>query len=375
MARIAVTGAHGFIGRNLCLQLSERPGFTVLPIVRDTSADDRRAALASADVVFHLAGVNRPVHPDEFHTGNAGFTEVLCSELGEIGRPTPLLYVSSSQAARDTPYGRSKRTAETHVERYGEQAQAPIAILRLVNVFGKWARPNYNSVVATFCHNTARGLPIQVHDPEAELMLLHVDDVVTAMFNWCAPPSDASSRPSGLLDVGPVHPTTVGELADVLQRFADSRTTLTPGAVGHGFTRALYSTYLSYLPPEAFAYSLVRHDDARGTFAEMLRTETAGQFSFFTAGPGVTRGGHYHHTKNEKFLVVQGTAQFGFRHVITGEQHSLTVHASESRVVETVPGWAHNITNVGETDVIVLLWANEIFDPERPDTFAAQVQP
>jgi UDP-2-acetamido-2,6-beta-L-arabino-hexul-4-ose reductase len=366
---VVVTGGDGFIGRNLRLRLGER-GDRVVSITRKTSHDDLRAALAQASLVFHLAGVNRPENVNEFEEGNVGFTAMLCDELLALGRAAPIVFASSTQALLDNPYGRSKRAAEQAIERYAASAGAPTAILRLCNVFGKWARPNYNSAVATFCHNIARGLPIEISHREAPLKLVHVDDVVDAMLGLFHSRID---RP-GMIEVGPIHETTVGAVADAIREFAEGRHALTVGHVGAGFMRALYSTYVSYLPPGEFSYGLTRREDQRGVFAEMLRTPDAGQVSFFTAHPGVTRGGHYHHTKTEKFLVLKGKARFGFRHVITGERHDLVVQGEESRVVETVPGWAHDVTNVGDDEMIVLLWANEAFDPERPDTIAARVE-
>jgi UDP-2-acetamido-2,6-beta-L-arabino-hexul-4-ose reductase len=367
--RVAVTGADGFIARNVALLLAER-GDTVIRITRSTTGEGLRAALAGADVVLHLAGVNRPKDSAEFDEGNTGFTTLLCDELRALDRPMPVVYASSSQAVQDNPYGRSKRAAELALERFARESGAPVAILRLWNVFGKFARPNYNSVVATFCHNIARGLPIVVSDPAAPVRLVHVDDVAAALLRLV----DSGVAEVGLVDVGPVHGTTVGDLAATIRGFAESRRTLMPGAVGAGFLRALYSTYVSYLPTDGFSYALTRHEDPRGAFAEMLRTPDAGQFSFFTAHPGVTRGGHYHHTKTEKFLVVRGRARFGFRHVVTDERFALEVHGGESRVVETVPGWAHDVTNIGDEEMIVMLWANETFDPQRPDTIAAGVR-
>lgn len=325
--------------------------------------------LADASIVFHLAGVNRPMDPQEFHEGNVALTATICEELRGAGRPIPIVYASSAQAVQDNPYGRSKRAAEETIEQYSADTSSHVAILRLCNVFGKWARPNYNSAVATFCHNIARGLPIVISDRSAGVRLVHIDDVLDAMLLLL----DSGVARTGVVDVGPVHETTVGALADAIQGFADSRRTLTPGAVGTGFTRALYSTYVSYLPPAEFAYGLTRHEDARGVFSEMLRTPDAGQFSFFTAHPGVTRGGHYHHTKTEKFLVLKGKARFGFRQMDTGECFDLVVRGEESRVVETVPGWAHDITNVGDDEMYVMLWANESFDPQRPDTIPSTV--
>lgn len=363
--RVAITGAEGFIGRHLTCRLLETGGGTVAPITRATSAVDREQALASADVVVHLAGVNRPPDPSHFESGNAGVTATLCDDLTRLGRRMPVIYSSSTQASHDNPYGRSKRAAEDALLAYAARTGAPVAYFRFSNVFGKWARPHYNSGVATFCHNIARDLPVTIHDPTAALHLLYVDDAVSAIERllWEGIPS------SGEYTAGPVYETTVGAVVDTLRRFATGRETREFGPVGIGLARALYATYVSYLPPERFSYPLVRHEDARGAFAELLRTPDGGQVSFFTAGPGVTRGGHYHHTKTEKFLVVQGRARFGFRHVITGEQRSLLVDESESRVVDTVPGWAHDITNIGADQLIVLLWANESFDPAKPDTY------
>jgi UDP-2-acetamido-2,6-beta-L-arabino-hexul-4-ose reductase len=369
--RIVVTGADGFIGRNLRVRLREAGHADVRAVTRATPADELRAALADADFVFHLAGVNRPKVEAEFTVGNAGFTATVCDQLQGTGRPIPLAFASSTQAARDNPYGRSKRAAEAAILRYGEAVAAPVYVLRLTNVFGKWARPNYNSVVATFCHNIARDLPIVVHDARTELSLLYIDDAVDAFLALL----DAGSRRTGVQDVGPTHATTLGEIATLLDSFARSRESLVVPHVGTGFTRALYATYLSYLPPSDFAYDLKKHADPRGVFVEVLRTRESGQFSFFTAFPGVTRGEHYHHTKTEKFLVLQGTARFGFRHIVTNERHDIVVEGTRPQVVETVPGWAHDITNIGSSEMIVMLWANETFDPARPDTVHEKVNP
>ena len=369
MLRVAITGAAGFIGQNLCVRLEERGVYQTFPITRQTTDGDRQRALSDADVVVHLAGVNRPADPAEFATGNGDMTRQLCAALCESGRAVPVIFASSIQAELDNPYGRSKLAAEAALLQYGAETGAGIAILRLANVFGKWSRPNYNSAVATFCHNIARKLPITVTNADAPLRLVHVDSVVDAFLDMIA---DGVQK-RGLLNVGPIFETTVGGLAAALHGFAASRQSLEMARVGAGYLRALYSTFVSYLPPDEFAYALKRHEDPRGVFAEMLRTSDTGQFSFFTAYPGVTRGGHYHHTKTEKFLVVKGTARFAFRHVVSGEQAEITVHASETRVVETAPGWAHDITNVGDDEMYVLLWANEAFDAAAPDTIAARV--
>lgn len=369
--KVLMTGADGFVGRNLRVALSELPDREVLAVTRSTSDAEFRAAAASADAVIHLAGVNRPRDPAEFTTGNVDFTGHLCNVLSDAGRTVPIAFASSIQAERDNPYGRSKHAAEERLLRYGKETDAPVAVYRLSNVFGKWCRPNYNSAVATFCHNLARGLPIRIDDPAAVLRLVHVDDVVAELLRFL----DDPARRAGIVGVTPEYTTSVGELARQIEAFGEVRRSLVTERVGGGLLRALYATYVSYLPTEAFSYPVPKHGDARGMFVEMLKTKDSGQFSFFTAHPGVTRGGHYHHSKTEKFLVVQGRARFRFRHVVTGETHELETDGAKPEVVETIPGWAHDITNVGEGEMAVMLWANEIFDRAHPDTVAAKVAP
>mgnify|MGYP005755185555 CR=1 FL=1 len=367
--KVLVTGADGFIGKNLRVALGERDGFEVLPIVRDSSAQDLRNAALRADAVVHLAGINRPQDPAEFAAGNADFTAALCDALSAAGRAIPVAFASSIQAERDNPYGLSKRTAETHLAAYGAATGAPVALYRLANVFGKWSRPNYNSAVATFCHNLARGLPIQINDPAASVQLVYVDDVVAELLGFLAEPGQGVRQ----AHAGPVYVITVGELARQIEAFRGVRNTLVTEPVGTGLVRALYATYVSFLPNDAFSYGLPKHGDARGVFVEMLKTPDCGQFSYFTAHPGVTRGGHYHHSKTEKFLVIKGRARYRFRHLITDETFEVESHGDEPVVVETIPGWAHDITNIGEDELIVMLWANEIFDRQNPDTFASRV--
>lgn len=367
--RVLITGADGFLGRNLRVRMAEAGRDEVLPIGRGSTEEDLRQAAARADAVVHLAGVNRPPDPADFTSGNAGFTSRLCEILAETGRASPVVFSSSTQAALDNPYGRSKREAEDALLRHAADTGAPVHLFRLTNVFGKWSRPNYNSAVATFCHNVARGLPVTVHDPAAPLNLVYVDDVVTAFLDVLAHPPAGS----GFREAGPVHATTVGEVLDTIRAIHDGRQTLVTPRVGGGLARALHATYLSFLSPGDFSYRVPRHADPRGEFVEMLRTADSGQFSYFTAHPGVTRGGHYHHTKAEKFLVIKGTARFGFRHVVTGERYDLVVRGGEGTVVETAPGWVHDVTNVGADELLVMLWANEQFDRERPDTIAMKV--
>jgi len=369
--RIVVTGADGFIGRNLRVRLRELGHADVVGITRATDDAAAAQALAAADFVFHLAGVNRPKDPADYADGNTGATERLLSALAEGRQAVPVAYTSSTQATLENPYGASKRAAEEALLRHARDTGAPVHVFRLTNVFGKWSRPNYNSAVATFCHNIARGLPVAVHDPAAPLRLVYIDDVVEAFVRLL----DDPAAPGGVSEPGPVHTTTVGELTDTLRGFAASRYTLVTPRVGIGLARALWDTYVSFLPTETFAYEVPRHGDPRGVFVEMLKTPDCGQFSYFTAHPGITRGEHYHHSKTEKFLVIRGTARFAFRHIETGETHELVTRGGEARIVETVPGWTHNITNVGDDELIVMLWANEIFDRARPDTVAMKVHP
>jgi UDP-2-acetamido-2,6-beta-L-arabino-hexul-4-ose reductase len=366
--RIVITGAQGFIGANLRIRLREIGYYDVVGITRATSDPELAAALAAADFVFHLAGVNRPQNETEFVAGNLEFTERLCDMLAASGRPTPVVFSSSTQAALDNPYGRSKRAAEEALLGYARRSGAPVYIFRLTNVFGKWARPNYNSAVATFCYNVVHGLPITVNDSAARLRLVYIDDVAEAFLRCLTEPA-----PAGHADAGPVYETTVGEVADMIRGFADSRTSLLSPPVGVGLVRALYSTYVSYLPPASFAYQVPQYSDPRGTFMEVLKTPDCGQFSWFTAHPGVTRGEHYHHSKTEKFVVIRGKARFRFRQIETGEACELVVQGGEGQIVETAPGWAHDIANVGDDELIVMLWANEIFDRSRPDTIAMKV--
>lgn len=372
--RIVITGADGFIGKNLVVRLRELGHADVTPITRSTAPMLAQQALSEADCVFHLAGVNRPQDPAEFSSGNAGLTQSVCAALAIAGRKARVVLSSSTQAALENPYGQSKLAAETAVRAYAASSDAPVHVFRLPNVFGKWARPNYNSAVATFCHNVANGLPISVNDAAPPLSLVYVDDVVQAFVACLAAPDNGATAPDAFDVVAPVYTTTVPEVAATVRAFADSRNTLLTDRVGTGLVRALYSTYLSYLEPDAFEYRVPVHADTRGEFVEMLKTPDSGQFSYFTARPGVTRGEHYHHTKTEKFLVIKGTAHFGFRHIVTGQMHELVTRGGEARIVETVPGWTHNITNIGDDELIVMLWANEIFDRNRPDTLPMKVK-
>lgn len=371
--KVLITGANGFVGKNLQLHLAERKDVEFVCFTRANDAAELPALLQQVDFVFHLAGVNRPQNPADFTTGNADLTHALAQAIASVaeatGRKIPVIYTSSIQAARDNPYGQSKHQAEQALQAVASSHRVPVHIFRLPNVFGKWCKPNYNSAVATFCHNIARDLPIQVNDPAATITLVYVDDVIER-FIQLMDGADGAFDAEGFAAVAPQYTATVGELARLIQAFKDSRNTLLTERVGTGLVRALYATYVSYLPVESFTYAVPQHGDPRGVFVEMLKTQDSGQFSFFTAHPGITRGGHYHHTKTEKFLVIKGQARFKFRHMQTGERHELCTSGDKAEIVETVPGWTHDITNIGSDEMIVMLWANEIFDRQRPDTYA-----
>lgn len=367
--RILVTGAGGFIGKNLLVRLGEQSDIEVLSFVRGDKDEMLTEMVTKADTIIHLAGENRPEDVADFALVNIELTRVLCEAIRATGRNIPLILASSTQAERDNPYGKSKLAAEQLVEAFVAKTDNSTIIYRLPGVFGKWCKPNYNSVVATFCHNIARGLPIQINDAGVTLQLAYIDDVVDELLRALD-----TAKP-GLLraEINQTYSIPLGELAEQIFAFKNCRTSLISERVGKGLTRALYATYISYLPSENFAYDLPRYSDERGTFVEMLKTPDCGQFSFFTVHPGITRGSHYHHSKTEKFLVVRGIARMQFRHMITGEIFDITVSSDKPQVVDSIPGWVHDITNISESEAIIMLWANEIFDHQRPDCIPCEV--
>ncbi len=365
MKKVLITGANGFIARNLITHLSVRNDIEVLSFTHDDSMTLLPELMKGVDFIFHLAGVNRPQTEEEFQEGNTDLTRSLCKAIESSGRPIPILFTSSIQSNLDNAYGVSKQAAENILLDMSVKHNSKVYIFKLPNVFGKWAHPNYNSVVATFCHNISHNLPIQINDPNTNIPLVYIDDVITHFLDLL----DGKETNDSFITVEPQYNISLGDLADQLYKFKDSRNTLVTEEVGTGLTRALYSTYLSYLSPENFTYEVPKYEDARGVFVEMLKMHDSGQFSYFTILPGITRGGHYHHSKTEKFLVVKGKAYFRFRHVISGKYFELYTNAETPEVVETVPGWSHDITNVSDEDVIVLIWASEIFNNESPDTY------
>ena len=366
--RVLVTGSNGFIGKNLIISLNEL-GISYEVFTRRNSTKDLQGLIKKSDFVIHLAGENRPEEEDDFELVNSGLTLLICNEIRLIEKNIPIILASSTQAEHDNLYGKSKLSAEIAIKNLTDNTGNSSYIYRLPGVFGKWCKPNYNSVVATFCHNISHNLPIQVNNPDFELSLVYIDDVVEEFVKII----QGAKGDKKELSVQPEYKIKLGDLSTQIQNFKESRDSLITEKVGSGFIRKLYSTYLSYLSPEPFSYLIPSYGDERGMFAEILKTKDSGQFSFFTAKPGVTRGGHYHHSKTEKFLVVQGKVRFGFRQVALDETYEIITTSKELKIVETVPGWAHDITNIGTEDIIVMLWANEIFDPENPDTIAHKV--
>jgi UDP-2-acetamido-2,6-beta-L-arabino-hexul-4-ose reductase len=370
---VLVTGAAGFVGRNLVSALRVRADVRVFEYDIATPEASIEEALAVADAVYHLAGVNRPRDPAEFHAGNAVSTEEICGRLTALGRRPMIVLSSSIQAELDNPYGRSKRAAEDAVRRYCAQTGAPGVVYRLKNLFGKWCRPNYNSVTATFCHNIARGLAIRMSDPENELDLTYIDDVVAAFLGESR--RDDRTAAFRMAEPLPSYRTTVGELAGLVESFRASRTTLRVPDFSSPFVQALYATYMSYLETDDFSYPLAVRTDDRGGLAEFVKSPPFGQLFVSRTRPGVTRGNHYHHTKVEKFFVVEGEAVIRFRSILgDGQVIEYRVSGGDYRVVDIPPGYTHAIENTGTQELVTLFWASEIFEPERPDTHAMSVQ-
>jgi UDP-2-acetamido-2,6-beta-L-arabino-hexul-4-ose reductase len=368
---ILVTGSSGFIGRNLCVALCRNRGFEILQFDLNEAARNLPQLAARADMVFHLAGVNRPTEEKEFTEGNAVLTRQLCAALESAGRRAPLVLSSSLQAELDNPYGRSKKAAEDAVLDYHQRTGAPVYIYRFPNVFGKWSRPNYNTVVATFCLNISRGLPVQVTNRANPLRFVYIDDVVRAFLEIasCAEHDAAATRH----EVRPVHSITLGELHDLILSFHQGRRQGLLPDLSHALTRYLYSTYISFYDPSDLAYPVELKTDDRGWLFELVKSPHAGQIFVSRTRPGITRGNHYHDTKSEKFCVIQGEGVIRFRDIRGGDVLEYPVNDREIRVVDIPPGYAHSIQNTGSADMITLFWANEIFDPQRPDSYPAQV--
>ena len=379
---ILVTGAKGFVGRNLVSQLHNIQSgkaknygvFSDMQVFEydvDSDPCELDVYCKRADFVFNLAGVNRPKDQAEFMQGNFGFASALLDTLKKYNNSCPVMISSSTQAALDNPYGESKRAGENLLFDYARETGARVLVYRFPNVFGKWCRPNYNSAVATFCNNIAHNLPIQVNDPSVMLHLVYVDDVVDELI---AALSGNEHREGDYCVVPIVHTVTLGKIVDLLYSFREMSGNLQVPDLGDPFTKKLYSTYLSYFPKDKFSYPLKMNVDSRGSFTEIIRTPDRGQFSVNISKPGITKGQHWHHTKNEKFVVVSGHGLIQLRKIGTDEVLNSEVNGDKIEVVEMIPGYTHNIINLSDTeDLVTFMWCNECFDPARPDTFFEEV--
>ncbi|WP_392454630.1 NAD-dependent epimerase/dehydratase family protein [Chryseomicrobium aureum] len=365
--RIAITGANGFIGKNLTSELKNQGYINLAVITRDTNEEEMKSILKDVEFVFHLAGINRPISESEFEKGNKDFTRKILDTLDELNNTVPLVVSSSTQATNDNAYGLSKKAAEQAVEKYSKDNDVECGIYRLPNVFGKWSKPNYNSAIATFCHNIALDLPIQVNDPNVELTLVYIDDVVKE-FIKCLDGMDTLYR-----EVPVVHKKKLGEIVELIYSFKASRENRSVPKLDDPFEKKLYSTYLSFLPEDQFNYELKMNVDQRGSFTEFIKTVDRGQVSINISKPGITKGNHWHHTKNEKFLVVSGHGVIRFRKPDEEKIIEYFVSGEKLEVVDIPVGYTHNIENLGETDMVTVMWVNEPFDPENPDTYFLEV--
>ena len=368
--KVLITGAEGFVGRNLVAELSTRDNLTIFKFDRNTSLELLDSFCQKAEFVFHLAGVNRPEEFSEFMKGNFGFTNKLLETLKKHNNTCPIMISSSIQATLDNDYGRSKKASEKLVSQYAGETGVKVMVYRLQNVFGKWCRPNYNSVVATFCHNIAHGLPITINNPSTVMNLIYIDDVIQELINAMEgyPTVDGD-----FCKVPIVHVIKLGEILKLLESFKVSREKRQIPNQADPFIKKLYSTYLSYLSTDNFCYDLKMNVDHRGSFTEFIKTPDRGQVSVNISKPNVTKGNHWHHSKNEKFLVVSGEGVIRFRALGTDEVIEYFVSGKKLQVVDVPVGYTHHIENLGESDMVTLMWVNEIFDPSASDTYFLEV--
>jgi UDP-2-acetamido-2,6-beta-L-arabino-hexul-4-ose reductase len=368
--KILVTGAKGFIGKNLIVELRNQKYTDILEYTRETPPTLLDEYCKVADFVFHLAGVNRPKDQSEFMDGNYGITSTLLETLKKNRNNCPVMISSSSQAELDNPYGTSKKASEDLLLEYGKETGAKVIVFRFPNVFGKWSRPNYNSAVATFCHNIAHELEISVNDPSVVMNLVYIDDVVEELINLLK----GNKFSVGVFcEVPIVHTTTIGEVVNLIYSFKYSREERSIPDMSNQFTKKLYSTYLNHLPEDQFGYDLKMNVDQRGSFTEFIKTPDRGQVSVNISKPGISKGNHWHHSKNEKFLVVSGKGVIRFRKIDSNEVIEYFVSGDKMEVVDIPTGYTHNIENLGVTDMVTIMWANELFDPAKPDTYYLEV--
>ncbi|NCD08055.1 MAG: capsular polysaccharide biosynthesis protein CapF [Negativicutes bacterium] len=369
--KILVTGAKGFIGKNLIAELRNRNYLEIMEFDVDCSEELLGEYCRNADFIYHLAGINRPKETCEFMTGNFGFTAALLKKLSQYNNKCPIVLTSSTQAALANPYGESKKAGEDLLFEFAQAMGNAVHVYRLPNVFGKWCRPNYNSVVATFCHNIANELPIKVNDPEVLLNMAYIDDVVSELIN--AMEGMVHTNSDGYCYVPTCYSVKLGDIASLIKGFSNARQKNEIPDMSDGFTRKLYSTYLSYLPPDKLSFPLKMNADIRGSFTEIVHTPDRGQISVNITKPGITKGNHWHQSKTEKFIVVSGNALIQFREVNSSSIIEYHVSGEKITVVDVPPGYTHKLTNEGENELITIIWSNETFDPEHPDTYYLEV--
>lgn len=369
LKKILITGSNGFIGKNLICKLKEIGFVNILLFNRKDNFEILKNLIEQSDYIIHLAGENRPNKNIDFKIGNIDLTRKIANYVEEINRNhkkhIPIIYSSTVQVEVDNAYGKSKLEAEKILKKLCEETNNPVFAIRIPGVFGKWCKPNYNSVIATFCHNISRNLPIFISDPERILNLIYIDDLIVEIIEIL----NSSIINFKVITPRNVHQIKLGDLKNKLLDIYNSNEIFNVSDTNKGFDRALYSTFISYLPTEKFSKPINQNIDKRGTFVEFLKTSNSGQISFFTAHPGIKRGSHYHHTKTEKFLVIKGKAHFKFKNIISEEIYETIVEGSVPKMVSSIPGWAHEVTNIGDEDMYVMLWANELFDKNNPDTF------
>jgi len=369
--KILVTGSKGFVGKNLTVELKNRGYKHIFEFDQETSRKLLDKYVKECEFVFHLAGINRPKDEKEFMVNNFGFTSELLDLLKRNNNKAPILITSSIQASLDNPYGRSKKEAENLLFSYSKETGAKVFVYRLPNIFGKWCRPNYNSVVATFCYNIANNIDIKINDSCAEVVLCYIDDVMDEFLKVVE--NKKYSKANKLINFSKTYEITVGELAKKIYSFKKNRETLIMPGLANSFDRALFGTFSSYLPKDDFSYKLEKSKDERGWLAEFIKSESMGQIFISKTKPGITRGNHWHHTKVEKFLVVNGEAIIKFRKINTNEIINYKVNGDKPEVVDIPPGYTHSITNIGKDDAVILFWASEIFNKEKPDTYYLEV--
>lgn len=370
MKKILVTGSAGFIGKNLIERLHREADLEVMTFKNGDKTELLHGYLDRADFIFHLAGVNRPENEDEFEQTNKGLTDQIVNYLKKMNKKTKIIFSSSLQAELDNPYGLSKKRAEESLIDFCNATNNEICIFRLPNVFGKWCKPDYNSVVATFCNNICHDRDITIHDPDKVLSLVYIDDVVEGFVDCI---NEEHAAGGYYRHIEPVHQTTVGNIANKIYEFKDIRKSLLIPDLSDKFTKYLYTTYLSYLPQKQFGYDLPVYKDERGSLFELIKSQNAGQIFVSTSKSGVKRGNHYHNTKVEKFCVIKGKAVITFRHIHSDEILEYVVSDQNIQIIDIPPGYTHALENLLDDELIVLFWANEVFDQTRPDTYYLKV--